>query len=162
VLLNGWKEIAIYLRSGIRTVQRWEALGLPTMRLRSGNRGPVVARTENLDAWLSARSLKNKGRTRPDLQATFSRVAAVRARAMEEMRVLLQNEWRIAVTMAEQALRTRDVKKAERLTAMARQAYDSILRLSLRMNLSGEAETLQFKKDLDSLKGTLRKLGDDF
>ena len=29
VLLTGWKEIAAYLRFGIRTVQRWERLGLP-------------------------------------------------------------------------------------------------------------------------------------
>jgi phage terminase Nu1 subunit (DNA packaging protein) len=52
MLLSGWKEIANYLRSGVRTVQRWERDGLPVMRPRPGARGHVVAYTLQLDAWV--------------------------------------------------------------------------------------------------------------
>lgn len=159
MLLNSWKEIATYLRSGIRTVQRWETLGLPVLRVRSGNRGPVVARTEDLDAWLMARSRKNQ-QLRPDIRATFTRAASARLKATEELRVLLQSELRIGVMLAQQSMQAKDKSKAKRLTGMARQAYESILRLTLRMNLSGEGQSPQFKKDLDTLKSTLRNLGE--
>ena len=62
--------------------------------------------------------------------------------------------------LAEQALRSKDMNKAQRLTGMSRQAYDSILRLTLRMNLSGEAQSVQFKKDVEALKASLLKLGE--
>jgi hypothetical protein len=49
--LSGWKEIAVHLNQGMRTVQRWESLGLPVHRLGSGKRAPVVAFVEELNAW---------------------------------------------------------------------------------------------------------------
>ena len=107
MLLNGWKEIATYLHCGLRTVQRWEALGMPVYRVRPGKRGPVVARTEGLDAWVSRQSLKNKGRIHPDLEATFRRAASLRATSLEELRVLLQNELRVGLAMAERGLRAK-------------------------------------------------------
>jgi|KBSMisStaDraftv2_1062788.scaffolds.fasta_scaffold12697_3 hypothetical protein len=54
-LLSGWKEIANYMHQGVRTVQRWELIGLPVRRVNTGRRSPVIALTEDLDAW--ARSL---------------------------------------------------------------------------------------------------------
>jgi hypothetical protein len=39
--LEGWKEIATYLRRGVRTVQRWERDGLPVRR--HGTGGAVYA-----------------------------------------------------------------------------------------------------------------------
>jgi hypothetical protein len=50
-VLSGWKEISIYLRSGVRTVQRWEAIGLPVRRVGVGPVRPVIAFAEELDAW---------------------------------------------------------------------------------------------------------------
>lgn len=50
-LLNGWKEIANYMHQGVRTVQRWEALGLPVRRVRASKSGPVIAFAEDLDFW---------------------------------------------------------------------------------------------------------------
>ncbi len=160
MLLNGWKEIATYLRSGIRTVQRWEGLGLPVIRVRPGDRGPVVARTEQLDAWLTARGQKSKGRMRPDLEASFERSASLRAAALDELRVFLQNELRVGLGMAASAGRTKDVARVQRFTAMARQAYDSILRISSRAD-SLTLYSKQFSKDLEHLKVTLRNLGED-
>lgn len=52
-ILNGWKEIALYIGRGVRTVQRWETLaGLPVHRPQGRNRSAVVAFTEQLDWWL--------------------------------------------------------------------------------------------------------------
>jgi Tol biopolymer transport system component len=47
--LDSWKEIAAYLRKGLRTVQRWEQTeGLPVRRL---GQGSVFAYKTELDAW---------------------------------------------------------------------------------------------------------------
>ena len=54
-LLSGWKEIANYMHQGIRTVQRWELIGLPVRRVRAKKPSPVIAFAEDLDFW--ARSL---------------------------------------------------------------------------------------------------------
>jgi hypothetical protein len=49
--LDSWKEIAAYLRRGVRTVQRWERVaGLPVRRIGS-ERGAVYAFRSELDAW---------------------------------------------------------------------------------------------------------------
>src|SRR5579884_3804668 len=55
-ILNGWKEIATYLGRGVRTVQRWETVGLPVHRPRDKSRSPVVAIPEELDEWLKRSS----------------------------------------------------------------------------------------------------------
>lgn len=54
--LESWKEIAVHLNRGVRTVQRWEqAEGLPVHRLPHEKRGSVYAYPEELDAWWNTR-----------------------------------------------------------------------------------------------------------
>lgn len=53
MILNGWKEIANHLGRGVRTVQRWEQLGLPVRRPNSRLRSAVICTTEELDAWVA-------------------------------------------------------------------------------------------------------------
>jgi tetratricopeptide (TPR) repeat protein len=51
--LDSWKEIAVYLGRGERTVKRWESeRSLPVHRLPGGGRGSVYAYIAELDAWL--------------------------------------------------------------------------------------------------------------
>jgi hypothetical protein len=51
--LTSWKEIAVYVGKGVRTVQRWERLiGLPVRRPTDHVRGVVLALPEELDAWM--------------------------------------------------------------------------------------------------------------
>src|SRR5215467_9279935 len=51
--LNSWKEIALYLDRGVRTVQRWEKeLQLPVRRIGSGKRAPVYAIVSELKFWI--------------------------------------------------------------------------------------------------------------
>ena len=76
-VLSGWKEIANYMHQGVRTVQRWELIGLPVRRVRIGNRGrsPVIAFSEDLDVW--ARSLHVPLLDRiEELKATISSLEA--------------------------------------------------------------------------------------
>ena len=56
MVLKGWKDVAKYLGCGIRTVQRWEKLGVPVRRPTKGKRSAVMALTEELDGWLKHRS----------------------------------------------------------------------------------------------------------
>ena len=52
MILSGWKDIAKYFGRGVRTVQRWEAFGLPVVRPAGHVKSAVCAHTEELDAWL--------------------------------------------------------------------------------------------------------------
>ena len=56
-LLQSWKEIANYLRRGVRTVQRWQGMGLPVRHLGHGRKAPVVADARDLDRWLHGTQL---------------------------------------------------------------------------------------------------------
>lgn len=54
--LDSWKEIAAYLKRGVRTVQRWEhSSGLPVHRVDSDRPGAVFAYKQELDAWWANR-----------------------------------------------------------------------------------------------------------
>ena len=54
MILSGWKEIAQYLRCGVRTAQRWQSKGLPVRRAYPGPRAPVLAVSEEIDVWRGA------------------------------------------------------------------------------------------------------------
>lgn len=53
LVLNSWKDIADYLKCGVRTAQRWERdLDLPVYRPRPGKRGPVCAFPNEIRIWM--------------------------------------------------------------------------------------------------------------
>jgi hypothetical protein len=55
--LDSWKEIAVYLRREVRTVQRWERFeGLPVRRLFHRKSSSVYAFASELDRWMERRS----------------------------------------------------------------------------------------------------------
>ncbi len=57
--LYSWKEMASFLKCGVRTVQRWEkSEGLPVHRHRHWKRGTVYALKSEVQAWLASRSEK--------------------------------------------------------------------------------------------------------
>ena len=74
-LLTGWKEIAGYLNYGIRTVQRWELLGLPIHRIKASQRSPVIAFAEELDVWAQSSHV----RTLDMINELMARVALLEA-----------------------------------------------------------------------------------
>src|ERR1700683_4337401 len=56
-VLSSWKDIALYLGKGVRTVQRWERqLGLPVRRpLGASQKSAVLLYRSDVDAWLATR-----------------------------------------------------------------------------------------------------------
>jgi Tol biopolymer transport system component len=56
--LDSWKEIAVYLKRDVTTVQRWEKReGMPVHRHLHANLGSVYAFRTELDAWTRTRNL---------------------------------------------------------------------------------------------------------
>ena len=61
-LLDSWKEIAVFLNRGVRTVQRWEREeNLPVHGHQHLKRGTVFASSSEVSAWLNERD----GQTEP-------------------------------------------------------------------------------------------------
>ncbi len=134
--LNSWKEIAVYLGRGVRTVQRWEEeLGLPVRRIRDTNRSPVFAFERDLQAWLQRRresgalaeSSPHPGRFRHS--ASYAELRG-RARAVREGHSTVHERARAAREQA-QELTSRIV----RLIADQRQA-NKILQEGLQVTLA--------------------------
>jgi hypothetical protein len=54
--LDSWKEIAVFLKRGVRTVQRWErSEGLPVHRHKHWKRGSVYGLAAEIEAWFKGR-----------------------------------------------------------------------------------------------------------
>ena len=91
--LDSWKEIACYLKRGVRTVQRWEqANGLPVYRLDVDRRGTVYAYKQELDAWWDRRRRPGSEETvgLPALETTTNRpIYAVLAPPRQRKRLWL-------------------------------------------------------------------------
>jgi len=67
-VLSGWKEIASYLQSSVRTVQRWERTeGLPVQRHRHSQRATVYALPSQVDEWLRQRNLPTTDRIQGEM-----------------------------------------------------------------------------------------------
>jgi CheY-like chemotaxis protein len=52
--LVGWKEIAKYLRTSVRTAQRWEQFGLPVRRPPGTIKATVIADSGELTSWMGS------------------------------------------------------------------------------------------------------------
>jgi len=53
IILNSWKEIAVYMGRAVRTVQRWEQeCEFPVHRPRGKKHSPVFALSKEIDTWL--------------------------------------------------------------------------------------------------------------
>lgn len=84
-LLNSWKEIACYLDRGVRTVQRWEKMGLPVRRLGEGSRAPVIAHADDVNRWLLT---IEKSRLQGDPRAMHAEFRGDLLGSLRESRVL--------------------------------------------------------------------------
>ena len=88
-LLNSWKEIAAYLGRGVRTVQRWEKIGLPVCRVGVGTRSPVLAYTQEIDFWIQ--TAQGRGLSHPQAGGNLPVTNSLRD-AIQQARLLrIQN-----------------------------------------------------------------------
>ena len=94
--LDSWKDIAVYLKRDISTVQRWEQREkMPVHRHQHDRRGSVYAFRCELDVWLETRRTRLKQdaeRRALDGVGTFAPASAVRS--------LARLHWMRAVTTA--------------------------------------------------------------
>jgi hypothetical protein len=69
--LQSWKEIACYMKRGVRTVQRWEhEAALPVRRHGAGRRSAVFAFPSEIDQWMLSRPI-GKPQLATDQQKSF-------------------------------------------------------------------------------------------
>ena len=76
--LDSWKEIATYLRRGVRTVRRWESdEGLPVHRHVHKVQGSVYAYKSEIDAWQQSDARRPPGRAAGAAPLTALKAIAV-------------------------------------------------------------------------------------
>ena len=113
-VLTGWKEIAVYLGRGVRTVQRYEqTLDMPVRRMS----GCVIAFPDELDGWFKASS-EAKASSFELYTVRESNVLEMYRRAMKN---LYQNVNLLLERIAglEEILQTRQRTQAKYLKALA-------------------------------------------
>ena len=95
--LDSWKEVAVYLRRDVRTVQRWEKReGLPVQRHVHAKASSVCAFKHEIDAWLRSRSraasqpAPNKECSKPAAES-LNPTLLVAARTPAKSQLLLQD-----------------------------------------------------------------------
>lgn len=93
-IFTGWKEIANHMNHGVRTVQRWELVGLPVHRPKLlGSATAVIAFAEELDAWMEIAPIRAD--VVRDLQSKIDSLETeVRALRSELARILKSNQRR--------------------------------------------------------------------
>jgi len=148
-ILAGWKEIANYLRKGVRTVQRYErVLALPIRRPAGKSLAAVVAIPTELDHWSTTSPRQDSRPHRPALDTRTNRLRAD----------FLQIDSEIALTFSTIALGTSEQEKRRHMTRTARKAYDTVVRLREDTSLVG-SDNDRLEANLKRLKSNLQRLG---
>jgi hypothetical protein len=149
-IFSGWKDIANYLRRGVRTVQRYERqLGLPIHRPAGKSTGAVIATKAELDGWVAAGPTRADSLPKGGPTDQANKIGAK----------FLQVDCDIAITFSGMALQTTDNDKKRRLIQTAHKAYDTIIWLRRRLELN-DAERARLDAGLERLKSQLERLGE--
>ena len=133
MVLKGWKDISKYLGCGVRTVQRWEKLGLPVRRPTKGLRSAVMAITEELDSWL---------KHRPETVGDFVSSADSQSVSFRHRILLADDDEALLVTIAARlsdgGYDTRTARDGFEALAVMREGAPDLLVSDLKMpNMSG-------------------------
>ena len=134
MILNGWKEIATHLGRGVRTVQRWESLGMPVRRPKRKDRSAVCAFSEEIDDWLRSAPAHEKSEQTPHSKPG--------AEPFPARIVLVDDDEAVLVTTAAVLLRegydVRTARDGFEALAILRGSTPDVLISDLRMpNMSG-------------------------
>ena len=128
--LSGWKDIARYLGKGVRTVQRYEReLRLPVRRPAGKTRGSVLATRAELDAWVSARPIREEfelgqsARNTPASTLASLREALANSRQLQAEMLELRQELRTSVETLHSTLRFICGVRDEELVYRAKQTF---------------------------------------
>jgi hypothetical protein len=120
--LDSWKEIAVFLRCGVRTVQRWEKTeGLPVHRHVHMKRGTIYALCSELEAWLRRRDGSRKSMSTP--LHPFDRLRSLTSQQLAlaaDLQSLLQQNADMRTQILERRSRERFVVAATAQQSMSR------------------------------------------
>ena|SRR5215469_5538207 len=151
-ILSGWKDIANYLRKGVRTAQRYEReLRLPIHRPNRRSAGSVIATKAELDGWVRATPTRSASMPKYWLTERTNQMGAQ----------FLQIDSDVALTFSGIALRANDEGTRSKTARTARNAYDTIIRLRKGIELT-EAQRDKLDVNLQRLKIELQQLGQSF
>ena len=150
-ILSGWKEIASYLGKGVRTIQRYEReLRLPVYRPAGKSSSSVIALKTELDRWVKGVPVQ-----------LDERAMRLRAQTNNIGAQFLQVDAEVALTFVGMALKARSPEKRDRQADAARKAYDTIMRLRQKFDLS-EPQRDKLDASLRRLKSELHELQKKF
>jgi hypothetical protein len=91
-ILSGWKDIAGYVRKGIRTVQRWEReYDFPVRRTHVGPKSTVLAVPIEIDSWVRARDFQKSAHGKTERMLLLQSLKELRAE-VQQLRRLLEAE----------------------------------------------------------------------
>jgi hypothetical protein len=85
-ILSTWKEIASYLKRGVRTVQRWETGYMLPVRRSSPDAQSVFAFADEVDAWLERAKPRQHAAVRP----TFLVIDVFTPNALSDLKLALE------------------------------------------------------------------------
>lgn len=90
-VLRSWKEIANYVQTCVKTVQRWEQLfGLPVHRLAASKGSVVYAMRAEIDGWMQSRSRSGRSAASSgEIEAAFA-YSPVPSIVTDDNRVIVQ------------------------------------------------------------------------
>ena len=134
---------------------------MPIKRVSTGDRSPVVADSDELDAWMLRRTT---------VRGSMAEEPSANVRSARELRdqlrgadvEFLRAEIRLGLTMAKIAREAAYDAKRERTRANARKAYDTVIYFVPKMKGLTAEEITKFKFGLAQLKSALRELGERF
>jgi hypothetical protein len=104
MILSGWKEIAGYLHCSVRTIQRWEAQGLPVHRPMPGARSHVIAHSDELDRWVGCSGVQ---RLYPDVTVSIRHAKKLQGENQVRLLELQGNVVRLQYLVSELQARRR-------------------------------------------------------
>lgn len=114
-VLNGWKEIAVYLGRGVRTVQRWHSeLHLSVHKVRAAARSPVFEYKSELDLWMRQNALRDLGNSSHTVAPDCRHVSSAAERAMSsagKMSLLISRQHDQLNRLAEQVNHLASIRK---------------------------------------------------
>jgi hypothetical protein len=87
-ILSSWKDIAVYMGRGVRTVQRYEHLGLPVIRLNGHLQSSVMAFADEIDDWIRGTAMRSSAPIMPIGVAEWERLSALVQRLQTEIEEL--------------------------------------------------------------------------
>ena len=141
-------------------------MGLPVNRIGKSKRGPVIAYSENLDAWVRRDGAPplhvHHKEISANLKKTINHTSELIEKTRRQQRKFFSVEISTGLRMARIARLASTPEGQSRRTVQARRAYDEANRYLLRAAILPKEEVRKLSAKLGELKSALEELGERF